>query len=208
MNCVEESALLNLAWTGLDFEGAGSYNGQEDAPVQVGIGQMVNGRLNSTYREYLYVNRQIAPIATSVHRITNAMLAGKPKLIEIWPIFEPWWGKTIIVAHNVATEKKFTRIFNMSATPLWVDTLKISRAQYPFAPNHSLTTMLELVKGTDEVKKLCSFEAHDALFDAIGTLILLRKLLTAKGWETLSYLQAHNLSTAEYNSFKTTQRKA
>jgi len=208
MTALEEKSLLELPWTGLDFEGAGSYNGQEDAPVQAGFAHMSNGCLGQTYREYLYVNRKISPFATSIHRITNEMIQGKPTLVEVWPMFKPWWGKTIVVAHNIATEKKFTRIFNMSGRPIWVDTLKIARAQYPKASKHSLSDMLGLVGGMEEVHQLCQYEAHDALFDAIGAVVLLKKLLNAEGWGNLNQQQASSLSLDAYHKAKNAKRNS
>lgn len=183
---MEPTKILDMPLTGLDFEGAGSWGKMEDQPVQVGIAQMLNGEITHKYTSYLFVGRPISPFATRIHRITNAMIAGKPTLVQIWPEFRDWWGKTLIVAHNIATERKFTKIFSMSDQPIWVDTLKIARAQLPHLEKHNLSALLQHFNLSAQISRECNLEAHDALYDAIGCLYLLRALLSEPGWEGLT----------------------
>lgn len=191
--------ITDLPLTGLDFEGAGSWGGMEDQPVQIGFAHMLADKITHKYSSYLYVDRPISRFATRVHRITNNMIIGKPTLIQIWPEIRPWWCKSIIVAHNIATEKKFTSIFNLSGKPIWIDTLKIARAQQPHLEKHSLSELLKHFKLNESIKQECKLEAHDALFDAIGCLYLLKALLKVPGWENLTVEQAQGLSLKTFN---------
>jgi DNA polymerase-3 subunit epsilon len=83
------------------------------------------------------------------------------------------------VAHAKGTEKKFLRVFPGNPFDPWVDTLSLSRAAVPNARKHSLGVFCEDVGVASKVRELVPGRGwHDALFDAVASLVLLEWIVT------------------------------
>ena len=86
----------------------------------------------------------------------------------------------VVVAHGKGTEKRFLRAFPGHGFGPWIDTLLLARAAWPDLPDHSLGALCESHGLKDRIRTLVPEKSwHDALFDAVGSLVLLEHLIEA-----------------------------
>ncbi|MDC0049236.1 3'-5' exonuclease [Verrucomicrobia bacterium] len=114
--------------------------------------------------------------------MTNLDLENAPKLNELWPIINSSLSGKVVVAHGAGTEKRFLRAFPMHGFKPWIDTLQLARKIMPKAKNHSLGTLIEEISADKEIARYCpNLNWHDALFDSVASLVLLKALLKDVG---------------------------
>lgn len=172
-----DAPVHEVAWAAIDFEGTGSAPGQSDEPVQVGIAVMSRGgeQPGNFFRSYVRAETRVTRAAAAVHRITDRELHDAPPLGLLWPEIKSRLSGAVVVAHGAGTEKRFLRAFPMHGFGPWVDTLALSRAFMPDLPDHSLAAVVHACGLVPHVREACSkHEWHDALFDAVACLVLLR----------------------------------
>ena len=114
-------------------------------------------------------------------------IAAAPEVPVVWKNLERWGVSSPLVAHNRSVEKKFLRqMAPMHRFGPWIDTLKIARQAWSKAPSHTLGDMVSGLGLEPRVCELCpGREAHDALYDAFASAVLLEYILTMPGWERL-----------------------
>ena len=181
------TTLEDLCWAAIDFESAGTAPGETDCPVQVGIVRVE--KLFSTeprvFTSYIACHRPVRWSAAKVHGITTDMLRGAPAFTELWPQIRDLLRGAVVLGHNPATEKRFLKTFPGHGFGPWVDTLALARQAAPDLQDHALSTLCEALGITDQVERLIHDAAHarwhDALYDAAGSLQLLRTLVSALG---------------------------
>ena len=183
--------LKNLEFASIDFESTGHREGIGDEPIQIGIAVMKEFEIdkNSFFRSYIKPSNdlQITSRSQSVHRIKNEQLEKSPVLYELWPKINELLGKRVVVAHGAGTEKRFLRSFPMHGFDIWIDTLQLAKKVLPKSTDYSLGALIEDINANEELKAICpGLDWHDALFDAVASLFLLKKLLT-KAQGRLSY---------------------
>ena len=183
--------LKNLEFASIDFESTGHREGIGDEPIQIGIAVMKEFEIdkNSFFRSYIKPSNdlQITSRSQSVHRIKNEQLEKSPVLYELWPKINELLGKRVVVAHGAGTEKRFLRSFPMHGFDIWIDTLQLAKKVLPESTDYSLGALIEDINANEELKAICpELDWHDALFDAVASLFLLKKLLT-KAQGRLSY---------------------
>ncbi|MBA4715967.1 MAG: 3'-5' exonuclease [Verrucomicrobiales bacterium] len=183
--------LKNLEFASIDFESTGHREGIGDEPIQIGIAVMKEFEIdkNSFFRSYIKPSNdlQITSRSQSVHRIKNEQLEKSPVLYELWPKINELLGKRVVVAHGAGTEKRFLRSFPMHGFDIWIDTLQLAKKVLPESTDYSLGALIEDINANEEIKAICpGLDWHDALFDAVASLFLLKKLLT-KAEGRLSY---------------------
>ena len=94
-----------------------------------------------------------------------------------------WASSGLIVpsiadAHGKGTEKRFMRAFPGHGFGPWIDTLLLSRAAWPDLTDHSLGALCDSRDLTQRVKSIVPEKSwHDALFDAVASLVLLEHLI-------------------------------
>jgi len=176
---------LRIADTGfaaIDFESAGSAPGCTDEPVQIAAvhldGQAIHRRLNS----FVHPTAPVTWAARKVHGISDKMLEGSPRLLDLWPGVKAAMQNRWIVAHGASTEKRFLRVFPFHSFGPWVDTLVLARAAYPGLASHALGDIIRAL-GLDREPEIASagFRWHDAECDALASLVLLRHLISICG---------------------------
>lgn len=179
MTSALDSTLGSLSFAAIDFESAGAAPGETDCPVQVGI-----VRVNTLFETEELFDSYIAPThpvhwsAAKVHGITTEKLAGAPAFAALWPELRRLLGGCVVVGHNPATEIRFLKAFPGHGFGPWLDTLVLARKALPTLGDHSLGTVCDALGITPEVERLVpSRRWHDALFDAVGSLVLLRFLV-------------------------------
>lgn len=196
--------VCDVAFAALDFESAGTTPGATDVPVQVGMAGMRDGVIapESFFRSYIAAARPITWSAARVHGIRAEDLQNAPPMLELWPRFQEHLKNRWIVCHGAATEKRFLRAFPLHGFGPWVDTLMLSRAAWPDLPDHSLGALCRHFHLEESVRQLCpDLQWHDALFDAVGSLVLLRHFCESHGLREISAdcLLRPNVSTYHKN---------
>lgn len=165
----------------IDFESAGAERGQTDVPVQIGIATMgADGVFHSDqcFRSYLKSERPIVWSAQKIHGITDSDLLDAPSFVDLWQEVEKRLRNSIVVAHGVGTEKRFLRQFPLHGFGPWLDTVDWSRRVWPGLENYRLQTVIESLGLEPELRRfLPTLTWHDALFDAVASLLIVKKML-------------------------------
>lgn len=171
----------------IDFESAGAAPGQTDHVVQIGLAGCIGLDFSSlqTYRTYVKPEAEVAWTASRVHGIDAAMVESSPQLRSLWPVVRERLVERVLVAHGAATEKRHLRAFPLHGFGPWVDTLVLARKVWPIAPSHRLGELVGGLGKAEELRKFCpGLHWHDALFDAVGALVLLKAIIDRAGlWE-------------------------
>ena len=180
-------AAREMVLTAIDFEGTGAVRGYVDEPWQIGLVQICAGQVNLArmHESFLHVgDRPFNPYAPGRHALVRDALKQAPTLSSLWPDLKPYMHGLPLVAHNIATERRYlTRAFPMHIPAIWLDTLTLSRLAYPALPSYKLEDVLTALALNERVLRLLpGREAHDALYDAVGCAVLFCHLLAQPGW--------------------------
>lgn len=174
-------SILECRFTAIDFESAGAARGQTDSPVQVGLatwGKTLGH--GGAFVSYLKTDKPIQWNARKVHGIGPEDLADAPSMLMLWPEFKKRLAGAIVVAHGKGTEKRFLRAFPGHGFGPWIDTLHLSRAAWPDLPDHSLGAICQAHDLVESVRAIVPGKSwHDALFDAVASLVLLDHLISS-----------------------------
>jgi len=168
----------------IDFESAGAIRGSTDNPVQIGLATWSANTLRpaDAFVSHLRSDQPVQWSAQRVHGITAADLADAPSLRMLWPEIKRRMHGAVIVAHGKGTEKRFLRAFPGHGFGPWVDTLLLARATWPDLPDHALGSLCDTLCLTDDVRRIVPEKSwHDALFDAVASLVLLKHLVGELG---------------------------
>jgi len=163
----------------IDFESAGAERGKTDVPVQIGMAMWSQQRgHHSSYVSFIRADRPITWAAQKVHGISSDDLNDAPALMMLWPKIKSTLGNNIVVAHGHGTEKRYLRAFPAHGFGPWVDTLQLARAAWPNLTSHALGNVCEHFQLSDKVSALVPDKTwHDALYDAVASLIVLEYLI-------------------------------
>ena len=70
---------------------------------------------------------------------------------------------------------------------VWIDTLKIARKAWPGCASYALDDLVVTLNLKPRIDGLCPGRAaHDALYDAVASAMLLEHLLSQPGWGGLT----------------------
>jgi DNA polymerase-3 subunit epsilon len=172
--------IREIPFAALDFESAGERANEAGVPVQIGIAWMQDLTLvpGSFYRSYLKSERPVTWNAQRMHGISDADLKDAPDLLSLWPELKGRLEKRFIVAHGAGTEKRYLRAFPMHGFGPWVDTLNLSRRILPGRTSYALSDLADEFSLEEQARVLLpDFRWHEALSDALASLLLLRKLI-------------------------------
>jgi len=168
----------DVEFAAIDFESAGVARGQTDVPIQIGMATLRDGIISDHFRSYLSSDRPVAWSARKVHGIEDADLAGAPTLLALWPEVRGRLSRRWVVSHGAGTEKRFLRAFPGHGFGPWVDTLSLFHAAAPETDSHSLSALAMTCGCEAECQaQVPDFRWHDALCDAVASLVLLRWLI-------------------------------
>lgn len=173
-----DTPVRDAAWAAIDFESAGAAPGRSDEPVQVGMAVMRGGEMTGFFRSYIQSPVRVTRRARAVHGIADADIASAPTMSALWPEYKMRLAGAVVVAHGAGTEKRFLRAFPLHGFGPWLDTLAMARAFLPDLPDHSLGAVTRALGAEEEVLALCPEHGwHDALFDAVACLVILRRIV-------------------------------
>jgi DNA polymerase III epsilon subunit-like protein len=181
-------AIFDAEITVLDYESTGSLPGYANEPWQIGLVSLKAGRVDaaSRFESLLRVDaaRPFNPHAPGRHDALREAIAEAPTPQEVWPEIRQRLTDHPLCAHNVATEKKFIRAMApMHKFGLWIDTLRIARKVWPGCASYALEDLIVLLDLKSRIDALCpNREAHDALYDAVASAMLIEHLLEQPGW--------------------------
>lgn len=184
--------IASVRFTAIDFESTGASSGLDDQPIQIGIAtlerwQAVPGDL---FVSHLATDRHVTADATRVHGIGKQDLLGAPRFLDLWPEVSGRLSGAAVVAHGAGTERRFLRVFPGHRFGPWVDTLRIARLAFPEASSHSLGDLCRMLDLETRIEGIVPDRTwHDALFDAVASLLLLQRIIAAAGLQERS-LQA------------------
>lgn len=171
-----------IPFAAIDFESAGIRKGGTEVAVQIGVAGMRGGVIGETFTSFLATDQPITWSAQKVHGIRREDLAGAPELVGLWPRLKVLLAGQWIVAHGAATEKRFLRAFPFHGFGPWLDTLKLSRAVWPALDSFALGDLIAALGLEAELRSIHpEFRWHDALSDALASLILLRRIVAETG---------------------------
>ncbi|MEI6338073.1 MAG: exonuclease domain-containing protein [Verrucomicrobiota bacterium] len=176
--------VAETAFAAIDFESAGLRPGGTEVPVQIGIAPMHGGEISphEFFGSFLATDQEITWSARKVHGITRRDLADAPDLTALWPQIKNRLAGRWLIAHGAATEKRFLRAFPFHGFGPWVDTLKLSRAVWPARESFALGDLIRALDLEHELRALYpDFRWHDALSDAVASLVLLRRIVAETG---------------------------
>lgn len=170
-------------FTAIDFESAGAARGSTDSPVQIGLATWsLGGGHGGSFVSYLRTDQPVQWSARKVHGIGPEQLADAPPLLTLWPELKSRLAGAVVVAHGKGTEKRFLRAFPGHGFGPWIDTLLLARAAWPGLPDHSLGALCGHHGLTAAVSALVPGKSwHDALYDAVASLVLLEHLILDLG---------------------------
>lgn len=171
--------IRDTLFTAIDFESAGTSPGKTDAPVQVGTcSWSLTDGITDEWTSYIYTDQPITWAAQKVHGITSDDLLDAPRLMLLWPHLKNRLSTAAVVAHGHGTEKRFLNAFPGHGFGPWIDTLQLSRAAWPHLPSHSLGDLCHSLQLDSQVRdRLPEKNWHDALFDSIASIVILRHLI-------------------------------
>lgn len=178
--------IAEIEFAAVDFESAGSGPGRTDHPVQIGMGIMRDLVIKPEdfFTSYIACPEPVTWSARKVHGIVNEDLVGAPVLAGLWPQIEHALGNRAVVAHGAGTEKRFLRAFPLHGFGPWIDTLSLARAVYPNLASHALGDIIADLGLLPKITELYpAFRWHDALSDALASLVLLQNIVHVLSWE-------------------------
>lgn len=185
-------AIFDAEITVLDYESTGSLRGFLNEPWQIGMVSLKSGQVDpdSMFESLLRVdiNRPFNPHVPGRHDVLRNEIAEAPTPQELWLKISQRLTRFPLCAHNVATEKKFTRAMApMHQFGPWIDTLRIARKAWPGCPSYALEDLIVTLGLKHRIDGFCpDKEAHDALYDAVASALLLSHLLEQPGWERVT----------------------
>lgn len=164
------------AFAAIDFESTGEYAGETADPIQIGIAWMNGLQIDTSsfYQSYLKTEKPISWIGKKQHLISKSDLKKAPSFLSLWPNLEQRLSHRYLVAHGRGTEKRFLRTFPLHGLGPWIDTLSLSRTLEPKLSSYQLSDLIfHFGLEKNLLSLLPNFRWHEALSDAVATLVLL-----------------------------------
>ncbi|HBH68544.1 MAG TPA: exodeoxyribonuclease X [Erwinia persicina] len=170
----------------IDTETCGLQGGiVEVASVDVIAGQIVN-----PMSDLISPDRPISHQAMAVHKITEAMVRGKPTIEQA---ISRYHGSPYYVAHNASFDRRMLPEMHGE----WICTMALSRRLWPGLKysNQALREALQL-----EVTPPADLHAHRALYDCYVTAALLIRIMSFSGWDAPEMIHRINVK-GSFNTF-------
>ena len=155
----------NKRYVVVDIETTG-FSPTSDKIIEIGAIKIENGAITEEFHQLINPGIAIPARITDINGIASEMVADKPMIEEVLPLFMKFCADCTIVAHNAKFDMGFVR-HNAEKQGLdcnfdVLDTLEITRLLFPDLENHKLDTFathldVELV------------EHHRAMGDAKAT---------------------------------------
>ena len=168
--------------TALDFETTGAVDGLPNEPWQLGMVDIVDGRVVAETRREMFFrmaeDRPFSRRAPGRWAQIRPLLAASPTWDESWPELSLRLAGTPLVAHNASTERTILeKRAPLTAFGPWIDTLALVRKYWPTVKSGALGDLIAVFSLQGELDALCPGRTwHDALYDACAGAVLFRHL--------------------------------
>ncbi len=175
-SALDDRPLSELAYTVFDTETTGLNPAGGDAIIQIGAARIVNGKLlrQECFEQLVDPGRGIPAASIPIHGITEDMVAGKPRIGEVLPVFHAFTQDTVLVAHNAAFDMRFLQLQEKATGIAFhqpvLDTLLLSAVVHPNQESHRLEAIAERFNVT-------VLGRHTALGDALVTAEIWLRLI-------------------------------
>lgn len=134
--------------------------------IEIGAVKVINNKIKGTFNLLVNPECYISQYISNIVHITNEMVADKPYIDEVMPLFYQFIGDLPLIAHNARFDMGFIKVNSencgLSINNSVIDTLKLSRKFNKECKKHSLGYLTEFF----EIKLE---NAHRAYFDALAT---------------------------------------
>lgn len=133
-----------------DLETTGTVPGI-DQICEIGAVKFIDGRPDAIFSTLVDPLKPIPPGASAVNKITDDMVRGKPRILDLLPSFAEFCGDDPLVAHNAPFDTQFLlsdikKHETSAPRGVILDTLSISRKVFPGLPNYKLVTLVQHLK--------------------------------------------------------------
>lgn len=147
--------------------------GLQGGIVEVASVDVINGEIVNPMTDLISPDRPISRQAMAIHRITEAMVAGKPPIEEA---IGRYHGSPYYVAHNASFDRRMLPEMHGE----WICTMTLARDLWPGIKygNQALRETLQL-----DVTPPSDLHAHRALYDCYVTASLLIRIMSYSGWD-------------------------
>ncbi|MCK4563919.1 MAG: 3'-5' exonuclease [Verrucomicrobia bacterium] len=135
-----------MKFVAFDLETTG-IKPKEDMIVEIGAVLFDGSHAVKGYGTLVDPGIPIPPDASAVNGITDEMVRGKPRMVEVLADFAVFCGDLPLVAHNAPFDFKFLlddikRHRTTAPTGVVLDTLPLARKIFPGLPNYKLGTLV------------------------------------------------------------------
>ena len=150
----------------IDLETTG-LNPKSDRIIEIAAVKVLDDNVTEQYQTLINPGFEISGFITSLTGITNDMLADAPPIEKVFNNFIEFVGGSVVVAHNANFDINFIydnymRLSKKEFKNNFIDTMRISRRLYSYAPSHRLVDLAERFKIEYKTK-------HRAIEDCIVT---------------------------------------
>jgi DNA polymerase-3 subunit epsilon len=172
--------LSEVTFVVVDLETTGG-SPASSAITEIGAVKVRGGEVLGEFQTLVNPEVAVPPFIAVLTGITDAMVAGAPRLPAVLPAFLEWARGSVLVAHNAPFDVGFLRAGCTSLQLPWpgfaaVDTARLARRVLTRdeAPNCKLSTLARVFRAT-------TTPCHRALADARATVDVLHGLLERVG---------------------------
>ncbi|MGQ0466033.1 MAG: DEDD exonuclease domain-containing protein [Sporichthyaceae bacterium] len=172
--------LREVTFVVVDLETTGASS-EQDAITEIGAVKVRGGAVVQEFRTFVNPGTPIPAFISALTGITDALVAGAPRLEEALPAFLEFAAGTVIVAHNAPFDVGFLKAACIRHGYVWpnptvVDTVRLARhvVTRDEAPNCKLSTLARVFRSPTTPN-------HRALDDARATVDVLHGLLERLG---------------------------
>ncbi len=166
----------------LDLEGTGAQDRENEAILEIALVPINGGRpaLASAYTTLISPGRPIPRRPWISPGLTTQALADAPSIEDITPALASRLDGKTIVGHNINMDwRLLSRHCPGIHAATLIDTLQLARRTQPGRKGNSLTKLLDRHQLTETVSHLApASQPHRALWDTIGTALLLAALIS------------------------------
>ena len=140
-----------------------------DSIIEIGIIKVKENKIVDKYNSLINPGFLINEYITSITGITNEMLKGKPKIIDLKKEVLNFIGNDVLVGHNISFDVSFLQKgFNEELKNEYIDTLQFCRKLFKELSHHRLTDMsnyLEISRNEHRSMSdcLCTKELYDCI---------------------------------------------
>jgi len=199
----------------IDFEGA-----VRTGVVEYGVAEMLHGEIKACFSRLCRPLADLSAQDTRLHGIATGDAADCAPFADEWERFRDWRARGVFAAHHAAVEQGLLK-GQWSYPPAspdylhrretadwgpWIDTRRLYEVVYPELESYQLGALVDRFGQSPELRELVQThcpprrrKAHCALYDALASALLLRRLTQEPGFEAVSieWLLEHSLPSNE-----------